>query len=736
MTKLIIQVIMLLFCLSSIGQSTTLNSAHPLDLTATEGKQNLSITNLSILNSAYHDYCPVYFDDGILFTSDRIESGSMKRADANFYFSAFGNDGQHQEPILYESKLNSKFQEGIAAISPDGKTLVFSREIKQVQESNVLNDVRLYTATFTNGVWGNLKKMSINVKGYSSGHPAFSADGTELYFVSNRPGGFGGTDIYVSKLKKRKWGKPKNLGSIVNTSKNELFPFIDQNGILYFSANKKSGFGVLDIYMSSLNDNGIWIDPINMGEPINSSGNDFGFYKNLSDETGYFSSNRAGGLGGNDIYFWSIENNEEKENCVALSCELTNEDGEHFNTERAEVQIFNLDNKIESQSFTIDNGSLDYCLECGFDFVIKVVCQNYYLEEAFVSTKNILCNKQEKLSIKMKMNHILEEESTGNGINMNSLDSLPEKINEKSRNEEKKNMLESISTLEMVDDIELEESKSDQEENNLLLNDEIKTKETINNTPTELPTIYYDFDSYQIREADEKYLEDLAIYLNSNPTLKLSINSYTDPKGKKAYNKWLSKRRAEMVMTYLVKTGIEESRLIPKGKGEIGEEQDFQSTSAQNDNYSNYRRTEFEIINSEEKLENINNSSESNPLKKVELHNTVLTNIFYEFDSFVLNENSSLEVDNLIAQIKDNPDHKVEIRSHTDSRGSKNYNQKLSQKRANEVVRYIISKGIDPSRLVAKGFGESELINHCSDGVTCSKDEHKKNRRTEFVFID
>ena len=740
MTKLITQLITLLFCLSLNAQSTPIKSTHPFNSTTTNGKENLSVINVGILNSIYHDYCPIIYNEGILFTSDRIEDGSMKSADANFYFSKIGEDRKPQTPVVLDSELNSDFQEGMAVISPDGKTIVFSREVKQMKQANGFSDVRLYTASLENGQWVNIKKMAINMKDYSSGHPALSDDGSELYFVSNRPGGYGGTDVYVSKMENGRWSKPKNLGAKVNSPKNELFPSIDQYGTLYFSVNKRTGLGLLDIYKIQKNEKGEWGHVVNMGEPFNSKDNDFGFYMGADTMSGYFSSSREGGLGGNDIYYWgptemkNVVDEQEHSSCVPLVGNLIDKNGSPVIQENVRVEVFNLSATIESETFTSTNGTFEFCLACNSDFSIKVFPKDYYFDEIFVSTKNIDCDAEEKMNVNFDLLRVSDEELVGTSPNMNNVDSIPAKEAIIRRNKKNKEMLERISIAEEMEeddfiaDVVVSDEPAVRSESSSLEN-----KKAEYNEPTVLPTIYYDFDSYQINEKDKKYLNDLSVYLKNNPNLNLAIKSYTDAIGKRAYNKWLSKRRAEMVMTYLVQTGVEELRLKAVGKGE-----EIEPTEEMKDDLvlddSKRRRTEFEILNTPVSYETT--SSESGKLNSTKINEAYILNIYYGFDVYELNSESTVEVEKLIRYLNENPDLKVEIRSHTDSRGSKIYNQKLSQKRAEEVVRYVASRGIDKSRLSAAGYGESELANNCTDGVVCSRDKHLENRRTEFIFSE
>jgi len=310
------------------------------------------------------------------------------------------------------------------------------------------------------------------------------------------------------------------------------------------------------------------------------------------------------------------------------------------------------------------------------------------------------------LEVMIKLGKIDQKENPVSGKNMNSLTPDNKETDEtiKERNERNKSMLESISVAEEMEEeaiLEEEEIEIPVMEKEVSPVEETSVTKTETSTEpgeavfSEIPNIYYDFNSYKIAEKDKNYLSDLATYLKINPGLKLSIKAYTDKKGKKAYNKWLSKRRAEEVMTYLMESGLEKNRIEALGKGE--------EEMLKEDSES--RRVEFELVDTKTIAEN-SDISEST----IEENFVYTSKIYYDFDQHVLNDISKEEVTELINQLRNNPEIKVEVRSHTDARGSEQYNQWLSQKRANEVVRFIVKQGIDRNRLKAKGFGWRDLF--------------------------
>jgi len=273
-------------------------------------KQQLTVTNARQLNSGHLDYSPVPYKGGIVFTSTRgkgenaLEDTWTKDNFSDlFYAKKVGNQSFNAVELLAGS-INGDFHDGTATFNKAGTIMYFSRNNDAGKNTNDIVDLKVYSAEMNNKKWGNVKEMPFNNPEYSTCHPTLSEDGSTIYFSSNRPGGFGGMDLYKSVRSGTYWSVPENLGEQINTAGNEIFPFIDQAGELFFASDGLAGIGGLDIYSARyVNDN--WTKAENLGEPINSPKDDFGYSKLANGEEGYFTSNRAGGFGGDDIYYWS-----------------------------------------------------------------------------------------------------------------------------------------------------------------------------------------------------------------------------------------------------------------------------------------------------------------------------------------------------------------------------------------------------------------------------------------------
>ncbi len=185
--------------------------------------------------------------------------------------------GNMNVPSEFESSLNQEYHDGPAAFSNDGNTIYFTRSaIGKAKRKGIYktSELKIFYATKVNGAWGEIKPFFMNSKDYSVGHPSLSADGETLYFVSDMPGGKGGTDIWMCKRNGETWNQPINLGSTINTTENEMFPTIQDNDVLYFSSEGHPGYGAWDIFKTR-NVNGNWTAPVNLQLPINSSYDDF-----------------------------------------------------------------------------------------------------------------------------------------------------------------------------------------------------------------------------------------------------------------------------------------------------------------------------------------------------------------------------------------------------------------------------------------------------------------------------
>ena len=266
------------------------------------------------------------------FNSDESDFGAFTR-EGLLYFASSRKDqvsgdsyGWNEEPWLdlfvvqednpeaipekINGNINTRFHESSLIYTTDYKkdtVIYFTRnnyfKNKKVYGSKNELNLKIYKAEKIDEKWKVYKSLRINSDYYSTGHPFVSPDGRRLYYTSDRPGGYGGTDIYYSEIHQRGGiGTPINAGPIVNTEGNEMFPYVNNEGKLFFSSDGHVGFGQMDIFSALTDAENEIVDVINLGSPINSSSDDFAYYAHQDGITGYISSNREGGLGGDDIY--------------------------------------------------------------------------------------------------------------------------------------------------------------------------------------------------------------------------------------------------------------------------------------------------------------------------------------------------------------------------------------------------------------------------------------------------
>ncbi len=500
------------------------------------------VKNAATLNTSQSDFSPAFYENGVIFASDRI----LSKMDTKTY-GWTGNSFLHlyiAEPVITDDfysdfstpkpapgLFNQEYHDGPATFNKTNtevfvnRTIVHKDKGKKDPNSITTHLLKIFSATRDDGKWGKLMPFFLNSDEYSVGHPALSPDGTLLLFVSDMKGGSGGTDLYMCTRNNGNWSNPVNLGSFINTFGNEMFPFLSENGDLYFASDGLPGFGGMDLFVSR-KINGIWGVPENLGLPVNSSFDDFGLAEYKHTGKGIFSSNRPGGKGSDDLYSFNRIPLAAKQIQPALPLPA--------------MVSGCVKDKITHEPipgatvFLLDNQS-------GKVLVIKTNPQGCF-----------------KTPVTKGINYLVKAMETGY-----IADCLP-----------------------------------------------------------------FNFDL-------------------SNPGTDLSIPT-------------------DLLLDKLA-------------------------------------------LNRKFRLDNI----------------------YYDFDKWNIRKDAEPSLNNLIRIMNENPI-TVELGSHTDSRGSDEYNSRLSQHRAESAVQYIVASGIDSKRITAHGYGETQLVNKCSNGVQCTDAEHQANRRTEF----
>ena len=490
------------------------------------------------VNSGYSDYGASFLGNKLIFTSAREISSALNRkmestnqAFSNLYQSEVKFDGTMETPAPLSNNVNSIFNEASAVFAKDGKTMYFTRNNytnkKRGRSDNRTTFLKLYKAILVNNEWTKIEELPFNSDQYSTAHPALSPDDKILYFASDMPGTFGMSDIFKVQINDdNTFGIPENLGTTINTEGKESFPFFANDNVLYFASDGHPGLGGLDVFMSDMNKEGVFQDAENVGKPINSDQDDFAFLINDKTRIGFFSSNRKGGKGSDDIYrFYETK----KLTCQQLLLVRITDQQTSQSLSDAKITFFDDKFNIIKEVYTNADG----------DFKFDVVCgQNY----------NVRASKKD-----------------------------------------------------------------------------FETKEIKVNIP------------------------------KNNGETTCSIG--------------LEKR--------IIKFAVGED-VGPK----IG-------------------------------------------IKK----------IYFDLSKYYIRPDAALELQKVLALMNEYPGMKIDIRSHTDSRQSTKNNQILSENRAKSTMDWLIKNGITADRLTEKGYGESQLINQCADGIKCTEEEHQANRRSEFIIV-
>ncbi len=467
-----------------------------------------TVKNLQEINTPAAEYAPFFHDNELYFTSTRDNDGMVYKATGDNFSDIYKvkSRGANVDtatieklpPIINWSDAN----EGSVAIDSRGRTMVFARG--NTGKRKGLNDVNLYITRYRNGKWSEPELMKINDPEAWNSTPAFSEDGRTLYFSSTRKGGFGGVDLYSATVNSRgQWGNVRNLGDKINTPEDEMFPSASQDGKLYFSSNGHPGLGKLDIFVAERKGGKITIS--HLGKPMNSNKDDFAVFL-YSPDRGFFSSDRPGGEGRDDIYTFKNEDPNLKIVNYFLAGVTTthNTNEEEVILPGANVRMFSQDSVLLGEILTGQDGKFNFRVSEEEEYFIIAEKDNYFTTRKTFST-------------------------VGKTVDKSQLTSLI---------------------------------------TNKVFETEILLEEIILDKAFELENIYYDFDSANIRADAALELDKLVTILKDNPPIKIELSSHTDARGEAAYNQELSKRRAESAVAYIISQGIDPSRIKARGYGE------------------------------------------------------------------------------------------------------------------------------------------------------------------------
>jgi outer membrane protein OmpA-like peptidoglycan-associated protein len=603
------------------------NKNYVVDLLKDKGQ--FTIKNLEV-NSMQQDFGAVYYKDQIVYTSSKTPiKGAYRRWNGNNLafldlYAGKANSGSEITEAKKISKLNKKYHEGPASYSKDGNTVMYTQDNYKAKSSDGVRKLEMYEAKFTDGKWGDKVPFPYNNKEYSMGHPALTADGNTLYFASDMPGGKGGVDLYkTSRSADGKWSTPENLGDRVNTEGNELFPFIHESGLFFFSSDGMPGLGGLDIFATEMK-NGQAGKIINIGAPVNGSKDDFSMVLNAEKTKGYFASNREGGKGDDDIYSFNLL----KPFKFGKTIKGTAKDKEGNLLAGTKVNLYDPETMAFSSVTTTETGAYTFEVDEPGTYILNGTKEKYFdgknnavvTDESDVVTSDVILEKDPGLSLYA----LITDSKTKlplEGVKITITDAFTGKPL-------------TASTTPAAGDY--------------------RTPLAGNKIGDKI--------GYVIKLEKEGYL-----------TKTLTFNKLIDKPGV---------IRMHDAMDFTL------------GKLEIG----------------------------------------GDLAKMIDIKP-----IYFDVNKFNIRKDAATELDKIVKIMNEYPNMVIELGSHTDCRASMKYNETLSDKRAKASAAYIKKTIAKPERIYGKGYGESKLKNGCAcEGPvksTCTEEEHQTNRRTEFIII-
>lgn len=471
------------------------------------------------LASDYTDFGGTILNDEFYFTSSRNTSrrkhGMTDEAFLDIYKATY-TDGIITDVTVLKGDVNTKYHEAIVSFSPDGTRMYFDRNAfyrgKFQKDDDGVNQLNIYYASLVDGTWKDVQPVPFNNTEYSVGHPSVSPDGKTLYFVSDMPGGFGDSDIYrVSINDDGSFGEPENLGRGINTEGKEVFPSVDSNGVLYFSSNGHLGLGGLDVFSAEAQGNGFG-KPTNLGSPVNSLKDDFAFKYYPDSEIGFVSSNRTGNI--DNIY-------RVEPVCSAVIHSIVRSEATNEPLSGAVVTLYDAnENRLASKNTGAD-GKVEFTVECDNKYVLQAAKGEYETNSGHTETRT-----SQAPNVEIKLRPI-------------------EKIIKEDR---------------------------------VVLN-----------------PILFDFDRYNIKPQAAFELDKLVELMKKYPNMIIKVEGHTDTQGAAEYNMELSQKRTQATVQYVISQGIDESRISGEGFGESRPVVECGSNCTEEDHAQN-RRSEFIIV--------------------------------------------------------------------------------------------------------------------------------------------
>lgn len=740
------------------------------------------VKNVESINTKRSEFCPIIVNNKLVFVAEKVndivdfeKSLTNNQPYLNIFASEIKNNEIKKEKLL-SKKVNSNFHDGPITFSGDGKTAAYTRVnyIVNKKNKNFVNRAKIYFSEVSGTSFSKSKPFVYNSDDYSCAHPTLSADGTTLFFSSDMPGTIGGQDIWMCKKNGDGWDKPVNLGFDVNTSGDEVFPSLKKDGTLYFSSNGLPGFGDLDIFTAKQVE-GKWLMQRNEGLFLNSKSDDFGITF-LSDSIGYFSSNRDGGKGEDDIYWYKYTNKNISIDGTILLTENASDPAKG-------VKVYLLDDKGKA----IDSTKTD---DKGYFVFRNLDADKTYMAEVEGSDVNLKNKSRYYLADKnAKISRITHDNGPGQKFVFKNLpvdpNGMPDLYNDDDlslagnllygENPSKPIANKKVVIKNEFGDIVEETTTNefgafafrnlplDQNYSLSVVDDELPLDTKIiltNKSGKEVKIARSDSKGgfkFSLLSVDKTAIADLSV---DDKDLVMALNGYLYDQDKKAIGnaKVVIFDKAEVIENIITdekgrfafrNLGADKNYLfsIDDSDPRFTNVTKIYIADARGRIYREIKRNsngkfQFDLLDIDKSA--MGGYSVDDPwLEVLNMKNkqkqeaiTIIESLYYAYGDFKIDAAGQNILDKVITVLNSNKNLNIELSSHTDSRSSDVFNLALSQKRAKAAVDYIISKGINKSRLKAVGYGETHLLNNCKNDAPCSEEEHAKNRRTEFKIVE
>ncbi len=734
------------------------------------------ITRLGI-SSGFGEFSAVPYRKGLAYSSSRPRgflikwlSGVDGKPFYDLYYSERSEGGEFLEARLIPGSINSRFHDGpvVFTKSQDIAFVTRNRHRQDAGKSDSLgkNTLAIYWGRQENGKWGKFELLPLCNESFTAAHPALSSDEKTIFFSSNMPGGIGGHDIWFSRYESGNWQKPENAGESINTSGDELFPAIDAAGILYFSSDGHAGFGGLDIFSAKKNGNE-WQEVENLGFALNTEADEFGLYADFTTGEGYFTSDRDGGAGGDDIYFFKLSSSVEFQ-IVDIRTGLAIPGAKlSFTTASGSTSV----------QLSGDGGIVKFPVKAGKDYFLVAEAEGYKTYKEKIAVTNLAPNEILPVAVEMELAPEFSLEirtwdrkdgwplenvpvriiSDGDQVfftNSEGWVSIPMKPESNYtviiQHKDFRPVVEKVGTgpASNASPVEMEivldqrphvmiEGLVSNEAGEFLPGAEIVVS-TFSGFPIAKTETQIDGVFWLVVDSIEEFniTASSAAYSQQQKQFRANFNS-SDALSARFVLKRLTELTAipqndqKEISPTVVQS--DDSELIEEEEGEEFEESDTQAVANAN-----------EIIVPEQEIA-LPEKEIAVPAKK-EIAPPALASIpapssrkdltlYYDNNSTLIRPVYINDLTALLEVLKSNPASKVRIEGFSDTKGTPSVNLQLSDSRAKTIAWFFKARGIDKSRIEMQAFGEAKLVNDCIGNSDCPDWKHQENRRAVVKLL-